>query len=386
MISLKINNVSFKTHCLLAFLLRLLCIIYANFHDNFFSLSYTDVDYVVFTDAARYIVNGKSPFERLTYRYTPLLAFMLTPNILLFKDFGKICFSVVDILIPIVIRKILLRENCSNRTLNICTFLWLYNPLTIVISTRGNADSIAVFLVILTLDFLQQQKYITAGLIHGLSIHFRLYPMMFSLAMYLSLQKGFNIIPNLRQLKLVFSCIFSILVLTSVSYYLYGYRFLYESFFYHLIRKDTRHNFSIYFYMLYLSADSAPSIYQNILIASPQIILLILFSYCFSGKLQLPFALLTQAMVMVAYNPVMTSQYIFWFLSLVPLNLPHLKLDVKKSLELVAFWILAKGIWLLFAYLLEFQGFNTFIFIWLSSILFFIANIQILVNMIKYYE
>ena len=369
---------------MLAFSLRIAIVFYSNFHDENFNVPYTDIDYKVFTDSARYLLDGMSPYNRQTYRYSPLLALLLTPNILINFNYGKFMFSFIDILVAMLIKTIVdLNHEYDEVMSTRCACLWLFNPLVIIISTRGNADCLAAFLVILSLYFLKRRNCLVAGFFHGISVHFRLYPLPLSLGMYLSLRQSNRKFINMSQIKFTLSCLFSLIILTVSSYYFYGYMFLYESLIFHLIRKDTRHNFSVFFYTLYLSTETVLSSFIRILNFAPQLLLLITLSGFYSSEKNLAFALMTQAYVIVIYNSVITSQYFFWFLSIFPICFPILKCSFLKMLILFGIWISSQGIWLFMAYLLEFQSINSFNCIWLSSIIFYIANIKILIDLIE---
>lgn len=104
-----------------------------------------------------------------------------------------------------------------------------------------------------------EKSVIVAGFFHGLAIHFRLYPIFFSLAyfLYLSDHKhglGGSLVkcllkPNRKQVLLILSVLKTLIFTTGIFYLLYQYQFLYESTLYHFVRKDTRHNFSLFFYL-----------------------------------------------------------------------------------------------------------------------------------------
>ena len=111
-----------------------------------------------------------SPYTRATYRYTPLLALMLTPNEYIHPAFGKILFSVADVLIPVVLREV---HPESQAWLAV---LWLFNPMPANIATRGSAESILGLLVCATLLAASKQKWSIAAVLLGVSVHFKIYP------------------------------------------------------------------------------------------------------------------------------------------------------------------------------------------------------------------
>ncbi|KAJ8928091.1 hypothetical protein NQ314_019371 [Rhamnusium bicolor] len=102
----KFVNIDYKFHLLFSLLTRFMLIIYGIHHDQFSDVKYTDIDYKVFTDASRHVLNGNSPYDRHTYRYSPLVAICLIPNVTLHHVFGKVLFSFIDIIVAILIRQI----------------------------------------------------------------------------------------------------------------------------------------------------------------------------------------------------------------------------------------------------------------------------------------
>ena len=94
------------------------------------------------------------------------------------------------------------------------------------------------------------------------------------------------------------------------SLFRYGYTFLYETYLYHLVRKDIRHNFSPYFYMLYLNSNNeifdSDSIFFKIISFLPQISLILGISIFSFRHFKLCLFLITFSFVCL--NKVITSQ------------------------------------------------------------------------------
>ncbi|KAK9712481.1 GPI mannosyltransferase 1 [Basidiobolus ranarum] len=185
-------DINFTKICGVAIALRLVLLVYGEWQDANMTVKYTDIDYLVFTDASRFVTEGKSPYERATYRYTPLLAILLTPNIFLHKAFGKCLFVIADIVVGILIGKILQRRGLNQTKITFYTSLWLLNPVVANISTRGNAESLIGAMVLGFLYCLLTKRLYLGSFLFGLSVHFKMYPIIYALPGLMLLDDNFD--------------------------------------------------------------------------------------------------------------------------------------------------------------------------------------------------
>ena len=226
---------------------------------------YTDEDYFVFSDAATHVYNGRSPFKRHTYRYTPIAAYICLLNNVVHPLAGKILFCLFDLLMAIVMWRLIESQNTNAKYTLFYVAFWIFNPITIFMSTRGSNDNIIALLVYLTLYFLLKQHYITAGVVYGFSVHFKIYPIIYCLPLYLYIDcdkkailqgkpffaRVFRNFFTLNRLVFALCAAWTFVGLNVLFYWLYGDEFLQEAWLYHLVRKDNRHNYSVYHYLIY---------------------------------------------------------------------------------------------------------------------------------------
>ncbi|GMN27971.1 hypothetical protein TIFTF001_001879 [Ficus carica] len=92
---------------------------------------------------------------------------------------------------------------------------------------------------------------------------------------------------------------------TTLFFCLYGWDFLHEALLYHLTRTDPRHNFSVYFYHIYLQYERKLLVVEKLISFLPQFIVQIVLVLSFAQDL--PFCFFVQTVAFVAFNKLSSS-------------------------------------------------------------------------------
>jgi phosphatidylinositol glycan class M len=402
----------------------------------------------------RLIAGLGNPYKRDTYRYTPLLALLLTPGEYIGSPwgsalFGKAIFVLADLIIALLIWDIMDLRRTRKASANekddswLAGTIWLLNPFTAQISTRGSSESILGVLVLGFLDatlrsypekhakpvtevevsakevilkdesiaedesIIVEQSVVVemedgskwnntallAPFLLALSIHWKLYPVVYAAALVPHLIQSESIRGLFRYGGIA---VYSLLGITTFVYAIWGPPFLNETLFYHLSRSDHRHNFSPFFLpsYLYSTLSTTPESWPRILSALysmqsqlaflPQLAITAYLGFAMGAK-DLVAALTFQTMAFVTYNKVCTSQYYMWIIWFLPILAPrlHFSNGSRDVAKLVAVWVVAQAIWLSQAYLLEFKAMDTYLRVWVASLLLLFTHAWLLVKLVQ---
>ncbi|KAF5021241.1 hypothetical protein F66182_6731 [Fusarium sp. NRRL 66182] len=384
-------------------LLRLILLFYGLYQDAHSALKYTDIDYLVFTDASRFVASGSSPYARDTYRYTPLLAWLLLPTVR-FSAFGKLVFAAADLLAGWLIVRVLRRRGMDEATAGGYAALWLWNPMVATISTRGSSEGLLGVLTMGLLWAVERRKIGLAAVILGVSVHFKIYPFIYAPAIVWWMDddrlgretkpaaspssSAMDAISNFLtpdRLRFGLLSLVTFMILNLIMFSIYGTPFLVHTYFHHVTRIDHRHNFSPYNVLLYLTsatpADAAPSLHIESFAFLPQLLLSCVLIPLAVAKRDLATSMMAQTFAFVTFNKVCTSQYFLWYMIFLPLYLPNSSFlrNPKLGISALLLWVVSQAAWLQQGYQLEFLGISTFFpGLWLASLGFFLVNCWIL--------
>lgn len=379
----------------LAVLQRIAFFAWGLYQDAHMEPLFTDIDYFVFTDAAQFVNMGMSPYARETYRYTPLLAWLLLPTQTWFFSFGKCLFALGDIVAGLLAIDTLRINGVPPKRAALYSSVWLLNPMVSAISTRGSSEGLLGAIVMSMLWAVSARRYVLAGLCAGLSVHFKIYPVIYMSTLIWGMPGPRNfVLPSFYtrdRLVLAVWTIASFALLTGGFYYVYGYEFLHHAYLHHLSRIDHRHNFSPYSLLLYmapledstvgkfLSVDSTlgssllhPETWSFI----PQLGLSAIVIPFVFAKTSIAKSMFLQTFVFVTFNKVCTSQYFMWYMVLLPFFLGSMANVSRARLAITgALWVLAQVWWIRQGYLLEFLGLSTFYpGLFAATLIFFAVN------------
>lgn len=397
---------------------------------------YTDVDYAVFTDGARAVAGGGSPYDRATFRYPPALAWALVPGVVLgLPEWGKALFCAADVATGGLAYSLLRAGGETPAAAAGHASAFLLHPYAVNVSTRGNGDGLVTLPVVACLWLLAaavragvrgrawaaRALIAAAGASYGASVHLKLYPAVYALPLGLwCLTHGVALQPlpwtpaALARLRWGRALLFGagatvcFAALGAASYAAYGADYLQNAVLYHAGRTDPRHNFAPAFLPTYHALGAAAAAAagggaapahidtpsrlarlaafltspRGVSLAAglPQLGLCAFLGCWFTlARGDLPFALAAQTAAFVSLNRVLTVQYLHWVLALAPLALPRCGAPLRRGLALHAGWLAAQLGWNGPALHLELRSQAAHAAVWAGSLAFLAANTAVLV-------
>eukprot|EP00850_Spirogloea_muscicola_P024925 SM001786S03429 [mRNA] locus=s1786:220:1733:- [translate_table: standard] len=282
-------------------------------------------------------------------------------------------------------------RGCPPRAAAAAAASWLLNPVVVAVSTRGNCEGLAAVLVLEVLLCLMQGRVVHAALWYGSAVHLRLYPIIYALPILLVLRSPDYPRPlssvtggGAQRPAISFALVSgaAFVALGSLSLVACGSDYLREAWLYHITRADHRHNFSIYFYSIYLgtAGGAPPPLAARLAAFLPQAAVQAVAAARLAPDL--PFCMLVQTATFVAFNKVITAQYFVWVFALLPLALPASAMPRPAAAALLVGWAAAQAHWLGWAYALEFEGRPVLLPLWAASLLFFAASVAAIVALV----
>ncbi|WFD28837.1 GPI mannosyltransferase 1 [Malassezia nana] len=319
----------------------------------------------------RFFASIGDPYSRDTYRYTPLLALLLSPaqaGEAVWPLFGKVLFALADVACAILMWAILDERAAMHAheapalakawTTHLPGLLWLLNPFPAQIATRGSADSLVGVLVLAFVYLLIratpevaliQEPQVAelppphdpselrvahpacwwgAALCLALAAHLKLYPVIYGASVLAHLSKyrfhALRLLCGIRKpqrhdvlwlgTEFAALCAILYLLLGGLVWLIWGNPYIHHALLYHVMRQDHRHNFSVYFLPTYLTWDwDTHMSWVRALAASPlvsfvpQMATVAIAGFTLGGY-DLVLACMVQTVVFVAWNKVYTSQ------------------------------------------------------------------------------
>ncbi|KEP62862.1 UNVERIFIED_CONTAM: mannosyltransferase (pig-m) protein [Hammondia hammondi] len=312
---------------------------------------------------------------------------------------------------------------------------WTIFPVAAAVSTRGNADVVPSLLCLLLLFLLRTNRLDAAAVCYGLAVHVKIFPVVYGIPILLFLRgrplgsalapadhvlrlprvdtaallspaSVFAFLSAVSQLFRAAAFLFALPLalplrllprlnaaqwrfgllsvgtffgLGGIFYLCYGWPFLDAAYLYHFSRVDIRHNFSLFFYLLYLSAQ-IPSKALGIITFVPQMATCLLVGCYYAQKGKLELGLFLQTLIFVALNKVCTAQYFLWWLALLPFAVASTDMRPRtcwQIVKLLAFFEATHFVWLFFGYEIEFLGKPSFFPMFVASLFFTLAQFLI---------